>query len=315
MCTNADFDRDYLFPSPTTNCNGCHPSELRYDTAYAMQNGVLYSLQKEGNAVFSRVSTSFWTPHSARAFLPSCTKALGVAQGRTRLFGWMERTRQRHVYTCSGPRHLESSASRHTGLDREAERRPLGRRGDHPSIRILHVRERSWRPEDRAKCFKQLGKDSVSIPVARTPELAVEEVGPLNPSEAIPETEQLAEMAQDEPRADKRLKSESSRTQVLGDNPKEVRDCARRLLEPGYYVSASGRSATRILHFLGDCYMIPGIDYFRCQYSGQLMPSISEFDGVCKLCSKKGSVRVHESSGTETSSSTSRHLSGIGTWR
>ena len=42
-----------------------------------------------------------------------------------------------------------------------------------------------------------------------------------------------------------------SRTQVLGDNPKEVSDCARRFLEPGYYVSASGRSATRISHFLG----------------------------------------------------------------
>ena len=89
-------------------------------------------------------------------------------------------------------------------------------------------------PEDRAKCFKQLGKDSVSIPVARTPELAVEEVGPLNSSEVVPETEQLADMVQDEPKADKRLKSESSRTKVLGDNPKEVRDCARRLLEPGY---------------------------------------------------------------------------------
>ena len=36
--------------------------------------------------------------------------------------------------------------------------------------------------------------------------------------------------------------------------------------------------------------MLPGIDYFRYQYVGQLMPSISEFDGVCKLCSKKGSV-------------------------
>ena len=52
--------------------------------------------------------------------------------------------------------------------------------------------------------------------------------------------------------------------------------------------------------------MIPGIDYFRYQYLGRLMPAISEVDGVCKLCSKKGSVRVHESSGTETSSSTSQ---------
>ena len=126
LCTAADFHQDYLLPSPTTNCNGCHPSELRYDTAYAMQNRVLYSLQKEGNAVFSRVSTSFWTPHSARAFLPSCTKVLGVAKEERRLFGRMERTRQRHVYTCSGPGHLESSASRHTGLDREAQCRSFG---------------------------------------------------------------------------------------------------------------------------------------------------------------------------------------------
>ena len=36
--------------------------------------------------------------------------------------------------------------------------------------------EKGVGPEDRAKCFKQLGKDSVSIPVARTTELAVEEV-------------------------------------------------------------------------------------------------------------------------------------------
>ena len=40
LCMAADFDRDYLVPSPTTNCNGCLPSEVWYDTAYAMQNRV-----------------------------------------------------------------------------------------------------------------------------------------------------------------------------------------------------------------------------------------------------------------------------------
>ena len=50
--------------------------------------------------------------------------------------------------------------------------------------------EKGVGPEDRARCFKQLGKDSVSTPVARTRELAVEEVGPLNSSEVIPETQQ-----------------------------------------------------------------------------------------------------------------------------
>ena len=85
LCTAADSDRDYLLPSSTTNCNGCQPSELRYDTAHAMQNRVKYSLRKEGNAVFSRVSTSFWTPHPARAFLLSCTKALGVPRRKNEI--------------------------------------------------------------------------------------------------------------------------------------------------------------------------------------------------------------------------------------
>ena len=63
---------------------------------------------------------------------------------------------------------------------------------------------------------------------------------------------------------------------------------------PGFYISWE------------DCHMFPGIDYVRYQFMGRLMPLISEFDGVCKLCSKKGSVRIRESSGTETSSSTSQ---------
>ena len=150
------------------------------------------------------------------------------------------------------------------------------------------------------------GKVSISSPAVRTPELAVEEVGPTVARDVIPDKKPLAESIPEGPRADTRFKSESSRTQVLCDNPREVRDHARRSLEPGYYLSASGRNAARIPHFLGDCYMIPGVDCFRYQFVGQLMPSLTEFDGVCKLCSKKGSVRMHESNGTETSSSTSQ---------
>ena len=49
----AQYDRDSLLPAPSTNCNGCLPSELRYDTAFAMQDRVLYSLWKEGTPVFT----------------------------------------------------------------------------------------------------------------------------------------------------------------------------------------------------------------------------------------------------------------------
>ena len=90
--TAADHERDYLLTAPSTNCNGCLRAELRYDSAFAIQNRVLHSLQKEENSVFSKVSTTFWTPHSARAFMPSNTKALGVPkEERDYLGGWSAR--------------------------------------------------------------------------------------------------------------------------------------------------------------------------------------------------------------------------------
>ena len=38
--TSADYERDYLLPAPSTNCNGCLRGELRYKSAFAMQNRV-----------------------------------------------------------------------------------------------------------------------------------------------------------------------------------------------------------------------------------------------------------------------------------
>ena len=194
LCMAAAFDRDYLLPSPTTKCNGCLPSELRYDTAYAMQKRVLYSLRKEGNAVFTRVSTSFWTLHSARAFLPSCTKALGVRKEERDCLGrWSARGSDTYsrvaVRVISNLQRLVIQ-----GCDRMPipwqRRRPSF--NSNPSCARKELGQKSVR-----NALNSLARDSVSIPVARTTELAVEEVGPLNPSEVIPDTEQHAEMAHD----------------------------------------------------------------------------------------------------------------------
>ena len=153
------------------------------------------------------------------------------SEGRTRSFGRMERTRQPHENTCSGPRHLESSASGQTGLDREAETPdPLAEEETILQFESFMCERKELDQRTVPNALNSLARTLSQFRLHRTSELAVEEVGPLNSSEVIPETEQLAEMAQDEPRADKRLKSESCRTQVLGDNPKEVRDCAQTLV-------------------------------------------------------------------------------------
>ena len=50
---------------------------------------------------------------------------------------------------------------------------------------------------------------------------------------------------------DKRRKMENTRVQQLGDDPRKVCSEARTSLQPGYYVSISGRKDTLILHRFG----------------------------------------------------------------
>ena len=91
------------------------------------------------------------------------------------------------------------------------------------------------------------------------------------------------------------------RTEKLGSDPKEVRATLRAELEPGFHISTAGKKGTRTLRRLGQCYMIPGT---RFSYAGTILPSTSDFDMVCKWCSKSGSfVGDHNSSDTNTSSS------------
>ena len=115
--------------------------KVRYGTCHA-KPCVVFSTNRKERCVYKGFHVVLDSAFGSRVFL--LHEGSWCSQGRTRLFGWMERARQRYVLACRSPRHLESSASRHTGLNRKAERRPLGRGGDHPSIRILHVRERSW---------------------------------------------------------------------------------------------------------------------------------------------------------------------------
>ena len=64
-----------------------------------------------------------------------------------------------------------------------------------------------------------LGKVSVTLTAAREPDLVVDEVGPMVDGDIIPDEELVEKLNPEAPRTDKRFESESSRTQVVGDNP------------------------------------------------------------------------------------------------
>ena len=95
------------------------------------------------------------------------------------------------------------------------------------------------------------------------------------------------------------------RTQWLGTDPKEARSKFRAELQPGFYISTSGKKNFRTLHQLGLCYMLPGVDYMKYAYAGSALPSTLDFDGVCKWCAKSPGFNdaEHNSSATDTSSS------------
>ena len=74
----ADFPRDYLLPSPSSCLRGCLRSELRYETGSAVFYRTLCLVQLPGDIRLPSFVAHYWTPHSGRAFLLSCTSALKV---------------------------------------------------------------------------------------------------------------------------------------------------------------------------------------------------------------------------------------------
>ena len=168
-----------------------------------------------------------------------------------------------------------------------------------------HLCSKGYSVEDRAKCFKGLESTIPLRPQQELEELRLEEGEQPKATDVEPEPEGHNEaQAESEVKKDKRLKSENTKSESLGSNPKAPRELARAQLQKGYYQSTSGRNGTRVLHRLGACFMVPGIDYPRFVHLGALMPRQSDFDSICKLCARKGTeVAQGDSDVTQTSSS------------
>ena len=102
---------------------------------------------------------------------------------------------------------------------------------------------------------------------------------------AAPEQEQLRQGLVDRP--DKRRKQQSARTEIPGDNPRERRDWLRSQCPPGFYVCESNKRKFRVLHLLGACYNVPGVDHFVFEHKGLDMPNESAYDSICTLQSQR----------------------------
>ena len=138
------------------------------------------------------------------------------------------------------------------------------------------------------KTEENRGLDAVENPGFRSPrELTGEDNRGLFPSGSErPELdpEELSDVDIQE-RPDIRRKAEKMKK--LGGTPKQRREQIRATLQPGFYVSESGKTRMRILHQLGACWMVPGVDYFSFVHHGTVAPFPETFTKVCKWCASK----------------------------
>ena len=94
------------------------------------------------------------------------------------------------------------------------------------------------------------------------------------------------------------------RSELLGSDHKQTRATIPAELEPGYYVSYSGKKRIEVLHRLGQCFMLPGVDYMTNEYWSTVFADALLYETACKWCAKKSDVAPDgNSSASNTSSS------------
>ena len=319
----APFQRDYLLPAPAGAYGSCLRTELRYALGHAIQNRLLASLvDGKGAKVLTAEATVFWTPHSGRSFLPSCTQALGFPkEERDFLGGWSPQgsdtySRTAKLRISSMQKAVSHVIAQGPKEDRLGERESiiqleehLTRKG-HDTHTVANITKKisEWGVREAAKENAVLLQGNLEDKNEENRGLGSTRASTGEGNRGlIPGGSERPELDSDEAadvdileRPDKRCKAE--KIKKLGGAPKQRREQSSATLRPGYYVCESGKTRMRILHQLGACWMVPGVDYFSFVDHGSVAPSPETYTKVCKWCASKATTK--ESDESDSSSST-----------
>ena len=127
-----------------------------------------------------------------------------------------------------------------------------------------------WNVQDDSRTFTDVHRE---VPSETTGTDVILLAGDLLPDDTLDEAAAVKKKLS-------RVKQKSwnrGRSEVLGDDHKKARIAIRAELEPGYYISyyisSSGKKRIKVLHRLGQCYMLPGVDYVTCEFVGKYFPA------------------------------------------
>ena len=298
----APHDRDYLLLAPTNNFLGFKTKELKYSTAFAAQTHIITTARFRGLKVFDFSTGHYYTPHSGRNFLPSAASVLGFSKAdRDVLGGWSAEGSQRYTRTAKY-KILQMQAAvamtfRNSEFDQLAEADDIDALADF--LKTWDVPQDSIRKSQEILLLRSYADLERADPPAIAP---VDSDFPVSEL-ALDDCEDFV-ASQHRASKEKQQAGNRNRSELLGTDHKQARKDLRSKLQDGFYISHSGKKAIRVVHKLGHCYMLPGVDYLSFSYAGTQFPASDEFDSVCKWCARAQEPEADPgSSGTITSSS------------
>ena len=257
LLKEAPYARDYLLLAPANNYRGFKRRELTYHTAFAVQSQIVSLASYRGLRIFRTPTSHYYTHHSGRNFMPTATAVLGFSKSdQDMLGGW----------AAEGSERYSRAAKFKIGMMQKAEfprpskaqittlwlRRMIWMRWVCSSTPRRYPRKKSIarRLSWQSRTFTDVHRDVASDVLVD----AVEQ----EPVELLQDESLDESLAMRKKTAKEKQKVwNRSRSELLGSDHKITRVSIRDQLEPGYYISCSGKKAIKVLHRLGHCFMLP----------------------------------------------------------
>ncbi len=278
----APFERDFFLCRPNGE-GGCIPVELQYMEYSGMMRYLLttISIGPESFSLGEEVTQCF-SPHSFRAFLPSCLKALGAPETEQ---AWMSawQAKGSDIYVRTGRSRAIQMQTRLAQIIKEQTLRgdPIGERDVLDKLESA-LTSRGAEQEEVQACLEAL--TNYRDADAETPTWTSVSAADVTtrPKEGSVATSSSSSTHRRKAEITQTTSSKASRT---GDKD-SPEDSASLDKESGYVIATSTKTKRRTLHCLGQCFRKPGVHYGRYEIKGNTLPSNTEYDTYCRACWK-----------------------------
>ncbi len=311
---HAPFERDFLLCRAGAH-ETCQPEELTY-VAYAAH--MRYLLAKlvcgpSGLPLGESLAQCF-SPHSFRAFMPSCLKALEAGKDNLAwLAAWQAKGGERYARTGRHQTLLMQNRIADIISVQLAKGDPIGEMDTIDAVQSLLAERNVGEPEIGriVKDIKTFGPADRDTP-NWTSWSTTRPSSPTTATAAAPSasSSSLATWVANIIDAPKK----GTKHEDAAKEAEEEEGAGDIIPAQGYTVSISRKKRIRTLHLIGSCYRRPGVDYANYEHLGLEDPPASAYNAYCRSCwrGEQRPVTMKEDDDSASSCTTGEESSSTG---